>query len=305
MGLLDLFTGAASQRAARNNVSAINSGLTLSADALTKGANSGMSTLGIPQAGGNALSALGEGYGQARDDIGNQYQQTQDLLGQQEGLYGHMASGGQGAYDRYLNSVGANGAAGSAQAAADFTAAPGTQYAMDQALDAVQRTAAARGGLAGGNTTADILRTATGLADQNYQRYVSNLGNAANSYGTALAGQSQSLTGQASASQTYGTQLGALGMGQGQNMASEYNLGAGIQTALGSGVSNLQTNAANALVGNNNNLAQSENAAGANILNGALGVAGLFASPAGAAVGRAGGGSAGGNIISSISSLFR
>ena len=304
MGLLDLFTGAASEKAAKNNRSTIATGLNQTGTALQ---DTSKAALGYLLDGSNpsALTSLGQGYGQARQDLGSQYGQTQGFLGQQGDLYDHMAAGGQGAYDRYLNATGANGAAGSAQAATDFQAAPGTQYAMDQALDAVQRSAAARGGLAGGNATADILKTATGLADQNYQQYIQNLGSAAGSYGTALAGQSAGLGAQASASQNYGAQLGALGTGLGTAQAGVYGLGAGVQQNLGNQTASSIANATNAYVGNNNNLAQSENAAGANILNGALGVAGLFASPAGAAAGRAGGGSAGGNILSALGGLFK
>lgn len=242
-----------------------------------------------------------------------QYGTTQGYLGQLGSNYDHMADTGRNAYDAYANATGANGAAGSAQAAQDFTAAPGTQYAMSQALDAVQRSAAARGGLAGGNATSDILKTATGLADQNYQTYVSNLGNAANSYGTALAGQSQGLAAQANASQNYGTQLGALGTGLGTAQAGVYGQQANNLTNLGNQAANSINGATSGYVSNNNNLAQSENAAGANILGGVLGLAGLGSRSAGGSAGSAAGGGAsgsgGGGLLgaagSFISNLFK
>lgn len=219
------------------------------------------------------MTALQGGYGRARDDISGQAGATQGLLGQQGALYDHMAEGGRNAYDRYLNATGANGAAGTAAATADFQSAPGYTYQRDQALDAVQRTAAARGALAGGNTTADILRTATGLADQSYQQYVQNLGSAAGSYGTALAGQGSALGAQANASQTYGTQLGTLDTGLGTGTAGLYGLGAGVQTGLGTGVANLQTNAAGQLVSSNNTRAAGQTAASNNLLGGIAGLA--------------------------------
>lgn len=268
MALLDALTGAASQRAAKSNQYAIQSGLGLGADALTNGTAMAQGYLGVNTTGGggNSIQSLQDAYGTARGDLTNQYGQAQGYLGQLGGLYNHMAQGGQNAYDAYLNATGANGAAGSQAAAAAFQASPGYQYALDQALGAVQRTAAARGGLAGGNTTAGILNTANGLASQGYQQYVNNLGNAASSYGTGLAGQAQGLAGQANASQNLGTQLASLGQTYGQNRANIYGTAAQQQVGFGQNVAGLQNSAANALVQNNNNLAQAQNQASANAI---------------------------------------
>jgi hypothetical protein len=276
MGLFDALTGAASQRAAKNNAFAIQAGTGLAADALTNGYANAQGYLGVNN-GGNALLSLGSGYADAQNALRGQYGQTQGYLGQLGGLYDHMAQGGRSAYDAYLNATGANGAAGSQAAAAAFQAGPGYQYALDQALGAVQRSAAARGGLAGGNATADILATANGLANQGYQQYVSNLGNAATSYGTGLAGQAQGVAGLANASQNLGTQLGGLAQAYGQNQANVYGTAANQQAQFGNAVAGVQTNAANALVQNNNNLAQAQNQASANALGlGKSLVGGLF-----------------------------
>ncbi|MGX7706312.1 hypothetical protein [Methylobacterium sp. Gmos1] len=279
MGLLDALTGAASERAAKNNRFAIDSGLRLGADALTNGTSMAQGYLGVNTtgAGQNSLTALSDGYNAARGALNGQYGQTQQYLGQLGGLYDHMAQGGRSAYDAFLNATGANGAAGSQAAASAFQASPGYQYALDQALGAVQRSAAARGGLAGGNATADILNTANGLASQGYQQYVNNLGNAASSYGTALAGQGQGLAAQANASQNLGTQLGSLGQTYGQNQANVYGTAANQQVQFGQGVAGLQMSAADALVKNNNNLAQAQNQASANAIGlGKSLVGGLF-----------------------------
>jgi hypothetical protein len=215
---------------------------------------------------GTALSALGQGYGQARSDLTNQYGHTQGYLGQAGNAYGNLVNQGGNAYSAYSNAIGANGAAGSAQAAADFRAAPGYQYAQDQALEAVQRSAAARGGLAGGNATADILKTATGLADQGYQQHVNNLKGGSDFYQTGVAGQANALAGQAGASQAQGNALGALGTGLGAGSAGIYGAASGQQVGFGQNVAGLQTNAAGQLVQNNNNLAQAQNQASANAI---------------------------------------
>ena len=297
MSLFDLFTGAASKTAAKNNLQAISIGQQQAGNALQDSAKAGLSYLfGGPDSGG-ALQALDSGYGQARSDLGSQYTQTQGLLGQLGSLYQPLTQGGQDAYEKYLDATGANGAEGSARASAAFQASPGYNYSMDQALGAVQRSAAARGGLAGGNATADILKTATGLADQGFNAYISNLGNAAQGYTQGLAGQAQGLTAQAGASQTYGSQLGALGTGRGSAIAGVYGQGAGIQAGLGQGVSNLVQNTTNALTSNNNQLAASKNAAGANVLGALVGLGQLGAGGAGSA---AGGGAGGGSFLANL-----
>lgn len=303
MGLLDLFTGAASKRAARNNTYAIDQGLRASADAVGTGYANAATLLGAGGVGNSALREIQSGYDRSRADITSGNSQAMGLLGSAGDLYKPLAQGGASAFNGYLDATGANGAAGSERAQANFRAGPGYGYQMDQALGAVQRSAAARGGLAGGNATQDILRVATGLADQSWNGYVSGLGNAAGYFQPGIAGQANALNAQAGIAQGQGAQLGALGTTLGQNSADIYRLGSNVSMQQGNAMAGLQTNAANALVGNNNNLAASENAAGANILGAALGVGQLFANPAGAVAGKAASG--GGGFLSGLSNLFK
>ncbi|TNC16411.1 hypothetical protein FF100_03965 [Methylobacterium terricola] len=287
MSILDAITGGAYERAARNNQFAIQSGLNLGADALTNAYGNAQGYLGVNTtgAGQNSLTALQDSYGTSRTDLMNGSNQAQAYLGKLGDQYAHMVQGGQNAFDRYLDATGANGQAGSQAAAAAFQASPGYQYAMDQALGAVQRSAAARGGLAGGNATADILNTANGLASQSWQSYVNNLGNAAQSYNTGLAGQGQGYAAQANASQGLGTQLASLGQTFGQNQAGIYGTAAQQQAQFGQNVAGLQGNAANALVKNNGTLAQGQTQTSNNFLGALLG----GASSVFGAAGKAGG----------------
>jgi hypothetical protein len=303
LGLLDLFTGDASAKAAKNNQYAIATGEQQGGNALmTSGQNALQYLLGAPGQAG-ALQVTDRGYDQASSALTGQYGQTQNYLSQLGRLYQPETQMGQGALTRYLNATGANGAAGSTQAQQDFTAAPGYQYALNQALGGVQRSAAARGGLAGGNATQDILSTATGLANQGYQQYVNNLGNASQYYSQGIAGQAGALQGQAQASQGYGNALGALDTGRGSALAGTLGQAAGVQQGIGQGIAGLANSTTNALVQNNNNLAQSENAAGANILSGILGIGQLAAGAGGSAVGGVTGAArGGGNIFSGIGS---
>ena len=52
--------------------------------------------------------------------------------------------------------------------APDFAGTPGFEFARDEALRAVERGAAARGGVVSGNTLAELQRRAAGLASQNF-----------------------------------------------------------------------------------------------------------------------------------------
>lgn len=265
MGLFDSISGAAATRAARNNRQAIQGGLTAGTQSLANGYDAAGAILGTRD-GGSALSALGQGFDQARGDVAGQYGQTQGLLSQIGQSYQPMIQGGGAAYGGYLDATGANGAAGSERATENFRAAPGYEFARDQGLDSIMRTASARGGLAGGNTTADMLRFSTGLADQTYQQYVGNLGNAAQSYGTGLAGQAAGLGLQGQASQQQGGALAALGTGRGLAEAGLYGQGSAQQAQYGKDVSGLYTNATNAQVSNNNTLAASQSQASSNFL---------------------------------------
>lgn len=89
-----------------------------------------------------------------------------------------------------------------------FTNSPDYQFARDQGLQGLDRSAAARGSLGSGGHSADVMGYAGGLASQNYNNYYNRL--------SGLAG----------AGQTTATGLGSLG----QNMAS--NIG-GAQQNIG------------------------------------------------------------------------
>ncbi|AWI90280.1 hypothetical protein C0214_19675 [Methylobacterium sp. DM1] len=277
MGIFDALTGAAANRAAKSNAAVIGQNLGVGADALTTGVNNALATLGTRGSGATALSALAGGYQNARDDLTNQYGQTQGYLGQLGQLYNPLVQQGGGAYSAYSDAIGANGAEGAQRAASAFQAAPGYQYARDQALEAVQRSAAARGGLAGGNATADILKTATGLADQGYQQYVNNLQNGSQFFTQGLAGQGGALQGAANASQNQGTALGNLGTSYGNSAGNLFTNAAAIENGFGQNVANLWGNATNALVQNNNNRAQAQGQASANLIGlGQNALGGLF-----------------------------
>lgn len=136
-----------------------------------------------------------------------------------------------------------------------FTGSPGYQYAKQQGMDAV--TNAATRGPGGGNALLALQKTGQGLADQNWNSYLSNSS-------SAWQQLLQNVGGGVS------TGLNAAGMigGIGTNYANAAggNLG-NIGNALGQGT----MNGANALTGGINNLVSNFNGAG-----GGQALAGLF-----------------------------
>lgn len=213
MGILDALTGNASKSATKQGVTALQNANVASTDSIYQGRDIANGYFG------DAKNQITGAEGIARGDLTGGAGQAGGLLQQAGSVYNPLVTGGAAAYDKLLNATGANGAAGSAQAAQDFRAAPGYEYARDEALGAVQRAAGARGDLAGGNATTDLLRTATGLADQGYQQYINNLSGLQSGYQTGLAGQAGALTGQAGLAASTGNALANTALTAGQNRA--------------------------------------------------------------------------------------
>lgn len=134
-----------------------------------------------------------------------------------------------------LDTVDANGNVVKGSGKADFssfTTAPDYTFAQSQGQDAINRSAAARGGLLSGAAVKAGETYASGLASQNFQNYVSNL--------SGVAGAGQSAT---NATQAAGTnranQNSAATMSAGNARASAYGQ---IGQAIGNGANALASN---------------------------------------------------------------
>lgn len=57
---------------------------------------------------------------------------------------------------------------------ADYKESPGYQFQLNQGMDAITNSAAATGGVRGGNTLKALQAYGTGLANQDYQQFVNN-----------------------------------------------------------------------------------------------------------------------------------
>lgn len=121
----------------------------------------------------DALAAGFETKGNQYIDAGSA--EAKGYLDQAGDVYSGLADRSLANLDAYKNVMGLNGAEGNATALSQFQAGPGYQFMLDQGLDAVARTANARGQLNSGNTSIDTLKYATGLADQTWDKWADRI----------------------------------------------------------------------------------------------------------------------------------
>ena len=104
-----------------------------------------------------------------------------------------------------------------AAAMAAYKASPGYNYVLDQTMKGTERSAAARGGLLGGNVALELQKNAAGLASTDYQNQFNNLNTVAtNGLGatSAAAGiKADAKARLAELAQSTGLNLGALATG--------------------------------------------------------------------------------------------
>ncbi len=183
MGIFDIFTGAPAKEAAEKNSAALASNKLEGTGILNNAQTHAIGNLGDAAGAYAPLSSLAQKYGAGT------------------GLY--------------MDSLGANGAEGNARATGAFQAGPGYQYAVDQSLDGINRSAAARGGSLGGNTLAALSDRAGNMANQEYGNWQAKLGGLIapelTATGGAATGQAGAFTNMANVRQ--GTANSLVGLG--------------------------------------------------------------------------------------------
>lgn len=133
----------------------------------------------------------------------------------------------------YQNALGLNGQAGNTAASSAFTTDPGYQFSQDQGINALMRTAAARGDVGGGGLSTDLAGFVTNGANQQYGNWLSQLGN----FQSQLPGATSQATG------SLGDLTNFAGDIASGNMAANNQAAAGTEAGQG-GLWNLLGNAA-------------------------------------------------------------
>jgi hypothetical protein len=189
------------------------------------------------QQGYNALSDL---YGQGRNALTQGYNQASSY-------YAPLVASTTAGSNAYGDASGANGTAGLQRAMDTFknSGQYGTYgFALDQGLQALNRTHAAAGNPVSGNADADTLKYATGLAGQTYGSYLQGLSpylSANNSAVSGAAGVSTGLGGGLNQSfQGQGAAANANYTGQGASNAAadmnNYNISQNMWNGIGKAV---------------------------------------------------------------------
>lgn len=143
-------------------------------------------------------------------------------LGKLASMYGVQRTGADGAPV-------AGASASTSEPYGGFQTSPGYQFRVDEATKAIERSAAARGGLRSGATMDALQRRVQGVASDEYETYANRL--------AALAGVGQTATNATSAAgQAYAGQQTQTNMAAGQARASAY---ANTGSAINGGVQNL------------------------------------------------------------------
>jgi hypothetical protein len=179
--LSDLFGGGAEKEAAAKDTAALQAYQGQALPALQTGYGTGTTAVNTAIGGYQPLTQLGATYSSAAPTM--------------------MAALGIGSPQDVANARNA------------FTASPGYQYTLDQALQSLQR---ARGGMASGNLDTDVMNYAHNLSNQDYQQWISNLMGAGayglNATAGAAAGKGQQYDALAQLAQQYATnQAGVYG----------------------------------------------------------------------------------------------
>lgn len=115
----------------------------------------------------------------------------------------------------YSDATGVNGAAGYAKALSDFQTAPGYQFQLQQGDQNILRNQSQTGQLASGGTNIDLLQYGQGLANQQWQQYITNLQPFLGQASTAASTIAGTNTAKAGTDASAASQLANIAWGQG------------------------------------------------------------------------------------------
>lgn len=174
----DLFTNDNEEKAAQQKIAGINAGIS--------GANSALDT-GLNTAAG----LYDKGYGDF-STLGAKFGKGQDL---------------------YNDATGVNGTDAAAKAAAIYRSLPGYSAGRDMGLNDLERRAAARGDLGGGNTSADTIKFASDYDSTKYGNFLSSLAPNLQGALSSTAGGAGILSNEAAANLGVGSQKAGIQYG--------------------------------------------------------------------------------------------
>jgi len=155
------------------------------------------------KAAADQTAAIQQGIAQGNSALTAGQTTTDQLYGQAGVPFTNLSAKLSPALGSYIDAIGGNGQAGIDRATTAFKSMPGYQGGLTTGIDQVNRTAAARGDVGGGNTSADEIKFASDYDAGKYGNYVSNLAPVLGGTTSAAAGQAGVLTSQARTDANY------------------------------------------------------------------------------------------------------
>ena len=149
-----------------------------------------------------AIGALDAGYNTASG-----------LYDQARVPFSELFAKGSKGYDTYLDATGVNGAEGIGRAGDLYKSLPGYSAGQTMGLDMLERRAAARGDLGGGNTSADTIKFASDYDSTKYKDFLSSLAGNAGVATSAAGGQGALFGSQAGLAGNVGSEKAKYGYG--------------------------------------------------------------------------------------------
>jgi hypothetical protein len=121
------------------------------------------------------IAGLNNAVSQANTTLDTATTNANSLYGQAGSYYTPLVASTTAGSSAYGDATGANGAEGLARAKALYQSNPGYSGGLTTGIDQVARTAAQRGDLGGGNTSADMIKFASDYDNSKYSGYVNSL----------------------------------------------------------------------------------------------------------------------------------
>lgn len=172
-----------------------------------------------------AAKAKAQGFANAKTDANAALDAglatANPLFDQAYGNFSTLAGKFGKGQDLYNDATGVNGADAAARAAEIYRTLPGYSAGREMGLNDLERRAAARGDLGGGNTSADTIKFASDYDAQKYGSFLSALAPNLQGALSSTAGEAGALTGKA------GANLGVAG----QKAGYDYNAATGTGSA--------------------------------------------------------------------------
>jgi hypothetical protein len=159
------------------------------------------------------IQGLQAGKTSAFGELDTGYNTASGLYDKARVPFADLYAKGSRGYDTFQDATGVNGAEGIGRAGSLYRSLPGYSAGRDMGIDDLERRAAARGQLGGGNTSADTIKFASDYDSTKYKDFLSGLAPNIGVATTGAAGQGQLFGQQAGMAGAIGSEKAKYGYG--------------------------------------------------------------------------------------------